>query len=499
MSVVPAPVSRLSPCPCGSGKRYKDCHGALPGAATSSRRSGYRPSGPEWNGLPEGDQDRLGALMEAALVHQRAGKSAEAARLYREVLAVAPKTHDALHMLGMARWSEGDYAEARKLIEEALSLQAEYPAIRQNLSLVLSAQRARETNAQEALCERALPGLFHLLRSPEGRTVNATAQEAPVSDNPIVHLIGAEDTSESDDAWLLRRLAVLLAAANPRVWVSRRQGNETAPAGRDAPYPRGGIQLWVGVDQEIAGLQGPVSPLRTLVFAQAASPSRWLDGLRAIANDGARSLELVVSSRAKDERFGHEHQVLTIPLDLAEFRGPRAQRHSIDEFVVGNVVQDGRTVAHARSGSLQERVAAAGYRVDVYDPGRARHALGAMRNVNCVSRRQATLAQFLAPLSCYLYVGDTWWKEGLGRDLFGAMALGIPVLCPRGSIHAEYVRDGVDGILYDDAGGALAALAALRADPTRRRAIGDAAGARARELFDPAALTRAYRRLLENA
>lgn len=28
-SLVPAPKSRLSPCPCGSGRRYKHCHGSL--------------------------------------------------------------------------------------------------------------------------------------------------------------------------------------------------------------------------------------------------------------------------------------------------------------------------------------------------------------------------------------------------------------------------------------------------------------------------------------
>jgi uncharacterized protein YecA (UPF0149 family) len=26
---VDAPASRNAPCPCGSGKRYKECHGAL--------------------------------------------------------------------------------------------------------------------------------------------------------------------------------------------------------------------------------------------------------------------------------------------------------------------------------------------------------------------------------------------------------------------------------------------------------------------------------------
>ncbi|WP_170318901.1 SEC-C metal-binding domain-containing protein, partial [Allorhizocola rhizosphaerae] len=28
VGTVPAPASRNSPCPCGSGKKYKRCHGA---------------------------------------------------------------------------------------------------------------------------------------------------------------------------------------------------------------------------------------------------------------------------------------------------------------------------------------------------------------------------------------------------------------------------------------------------------------------------------------
>ena len=497
MSVVTAPVSRLSPCPCGSGKRYKDCHGALaPTSAAPLRRSAYRPSGPEWNLLSEAERDRVGVLMEAALVHQREGRADEAARHYRDVLAVAPQTHDALHMLAMARWSLGDYAEARRLIEEALTLRPEYPAIRQNLSLVLSAQRARERTAQEALCEKALPLLFDLLRSPEARTGPSAAAVSRDADDATVHLIGVDDGSDGDDAWMLRRLAVLLAPAHAVVPPTRGGGVATPPG--ESAFPRGGVQVWVGVDSEVSPDVAQTSPKRTLVLAQSASPSQWLDGLRAIAGDGVHPLELVLDSRAKAERFGSGHHVLPLPLDLDEFIGlaRTGRRPYADEFVVGNVMQDGRVIAHARAGSLQEKVATAGFRLDVHDPGRARHALGAMRNVRCVSRRTESLAQFLAPLSCYLYCCDTWWKEGLGRDLFGAMALGMPVLCPRTSIHAEHVRDGVDGILYDDDAGALAGLVSLRDDPARRLALGAAAAASARRTFDPGVLVAAYRGLV---
>jgi len=436
--------------------------------------------------------------MEAALEHQRGERAAEAERLYRDVLVVAPQTHDALHMLGMARWAEGDYTEARCLVEAALPLRPDYPAIRQNLLLITSAERARERMAHETLCERALPGLFELLR------LDRPAQPAPVFNvdaDAQVHLIGADDGSESDDAWMLRRLITLLEPLHPVVWPSRGEDAAAASDTRAAPFPAAGVQIWVGVDAPIAPWLEKSHPRRTLVFAQCASSSRWLEMLRALAVDGARPLDLVVDSKAKAERFGGGHDVLPIPLDVTEFAAakPRSRSHDSVEFVVGNVAQNGREIRRARAGLLQEQVAKSGIRLDVYDPGRFRNALGAMPSVRCLSRRDASLAQFLAPLSCYLYCCETWWEEGLGRDLFGAMALGIPVVCPRASVHAEYIDDGVDGILYDNDASALEALSSLRNNPARRSAMGTAARESVRRIFDVGEIGLAYRRLVAGA
>jgi len=463
------------------------------------RRSAYRPSGAEWNLLSESECDRLGALMEAALVHQREGRAREAEEHYRAVLAVAPQTHDALHMLGMTRFGEGDYAEARRLIEKAMSQRPPYAAIRQNLLLVDSAERGRERSALEALCERGLPRLFEILRSPDGRP--AERMPAPDADDASIRLIGADDGSDNDDAWMLRRLATLLGPLNPVVWSPARDGVAPASEKDGAPFASAGVHVFVGVDSEIATRPVQAKPRRTLVLAQTAPPSRWLETLRAIADDGTRPLELVVESRAKAEHLGGGHHVLPIPIDLEEFTAAASDVRAggFDEFVVGNIGQDGREISHARTDSLQQRVAMAGFRLDIYDPGRLRNALGAARNVRCLSRRGLTLAQFLAPLSCYLYRCEAWWKEGLARDLVGAMALGIPVLCPRRSIHAEYVRNGVDGILYDDDAGALEALAVLRKDPKRRLALGAAARESASRTFDPAKLALMYRRLVAGA
>jgi GT2 family glycosyltransferase len=120
--------SRNQACPCGSGKRYKECHGKVGDAAVTG---------------PPQDAVKCRQLMTEALSCQQARRLADAERLYRAALALAPDEPDALHMLGVIRYERGDLAEAKGLIVRALDLTGwRITAIRQNLGLVLSKQNA---------------------------------------------------------------------------------------------------------------------------------------------------------------------------------------------------------------------------------------------------------------------------------------------------------------------------------------------------------------------
>ena len=81
--------------------------------------------------------------------------------------------------------------------------------------------------------------------------------------------------------------------------------------------------------------------------------------------------------------------------------------------------------------------------------------------------------------------------QGFGLVLLEAMLAGLPVVATRASAIPEIVVDGETGLLADpgDAAGVAAALDALLADPTRRRALGEAGRRRAREEFSVSRMT----------
>jgi glycosyltransferase involved in cell wall biosynthesis len=131
-------AGRNSPCPCGSGKRYKDCHGAL---QTPIRSSGLPLSADSF-----GRQQRMLAALEA----QTAMRTVEAATLYQLVLEEEPNNFDALHMLGVVRYELGELAQAEALVRRAIAVNPGIDAAHTNLRLIRAAQERK--GAEEQLC-----------------------------------------------------------------------------------------------------------------------------------------------------------------------------------------------------------------------------------------------------------------------------------------------------------------------------------------------------------
>jgi glycosyltransferase involved in cell wall biosynthesis/tetratricopeptide (TPR) repeat protein len=137
------PNSRNDPCPCGSGKRYKSCHGI----------SSVQPSS---NTTPQRPQSDVYVVLNQALAAQTAGKLAAAEKLYRAALEMSPQNFDALHMLGVVLLSTGRTDAAIDLLKNALAIFPGNTAAQHNLGLALEnrAQSLRLPLAFEAI-ERA--------------------------------------------------------------------------------------------------------------------------------------------------------------------------------------------------------------------------------------------------------------------------------------------------------------------------------------------------------
>ncbi|HYD69942.1 tetratricopeptide repeat protein [Azospirillum sp.] len=74
-----------------------------------------------------------------ATAHHKAGRTAEAERIYREILERAPRQPDALHLLGVLALQGGRPDEAARLIGEAVAADGETPLFHANLGHALHA------------------------------------------------------------------------------------------------------------------------------------------------------------------------------------------------------------------------------------------------------------------------------------------------------------------------------------------------------------------------
>ncbi|MGE5170247.1 MAG: tetratricopeptide repeat protein, partial [Rudaea sp.] len=113
-------MSRNDPYACGSGKRFKHCHGALESGAPSASPA---PS----------------ALHLEALAVHRTGALRRAETLYRRALERDPADLDSLHMLGVVHFERMRYREALALLWDACERSGwNDPVFRHNLGLVLA-------------------------------------------------------------------------------------------------------------------------------------------------------------------------------------------------------------------------------------------------------------------------------------------------------------------------------------------------------------------------
>lgn len=128
-------MSRNDLCACGSGKRFKHCHGAITSGAPSGAPSALH--------------------LEALTVH-RTGALRQAEALYRRALERNPADLDSVHMLGVVQFERMRYRDALELLWDACERSSWRDAVfRHNLGLVLAKLLTPQANARQEALVRA--------------------------------------------------------------------------------------------------------------------------------------------------------------------------------------------------------------------------------------------------------------------------------------------------------------------------------------------------------
>jgi len=259
-------------------------------------------------------------------------------------------------------------------------------------------------------------------------------------------------------------------------------------------FPRDGCLVFVGLDVDCAEWIDLADAQRILIFCQPAAPSQYLDQLRAISRDGSRPVHLLFPSQAMAARFGLGYSALPPPIE-ADGRQSESVRERIASVrstsAVGLIGRLWQGTTPSEDAEFLRHVAGSSGLLEIYDPSALRYVLGAEPAVRFWRRGASALRSLVSEVDCVLHVANKWWLEGDGRELFMAMAAGTPVICPRGSMFAEYIEHGVDGLLYDGRDEVIELLCALRRRPAWGMSLGRAARAKVAALVAPARTARA--------
>ena len=129
-----AKTGRNDPCPCGTGKKYKQCCLARDEAAAATARAAQPVAAPARrpkfvNLFQQGDRgvDELTEASNAVVGLVRAGKLDEAEKAAHDLLARFPDVHDGYDRLGMVCEARGDHRQAAEYYRNAIAVIRSHP------------------------------------------------------------------------------------------------------------------------------------------------------------------------------------------------------------------------------------------------------------------------------------------------------------------------------------------------------------------------------------
>lgn len=272
-------VGRNHPCPCGSGRRYKECHGAIGAAPIGSAAT---------TAAPTSDLSWVPVAMRNALAAQKSGRCSEAAEGYRRVLAVDPSNFDAMHMLALVEYEDGRLERALALLRRAIELRPDISLARHNLRTLESMPRV-----EQELCRVVLPRLM-----PRVEPVDDIRRF--VSSASRVHIVVADDMQILPHP-ALEHLARRFDRTRLALWTLPGTSVEIPEARvinmQTRVHPEGGIVALFGTARSPAAWLPAARPARVLLVVVREDACSLIDRIDEVSALGDSRPGLVCATR----------------------------------------------------------------------------------------------------------------------------------------------------------------------------------------------------------
>jgi hypothetical protein len=329
MNSAAAVPNRNAPCSCGSGRRYKHCCGA---GAVRAPDAGL-PEYAGWSSLSIDERRQLWQKMLDALAAQRSFRFDVAGPLYEQVLARAPQTFDAVHMLGAVRLMEGDYDAAESMFTRAHELAPDDEKVRHNL-LVLAQRRAEHEGlySLRSIVATDMLRLFGARRlvAPGGGARLFTADAGGARTHIVVPALPTMSGSNQTGFALARRIgagATLWAAPQCDPQIAEFLSARRWPDSADPDAPSGRRLVLFGLsDNALAWLPGVAQSFEAIVIAlDAHDPVVLVELLGKLEEQTLRRIHFVARSADVLEDLGLPGDV--DPMLFDEQRPARAHPH----------------------------------------------------------------------------------------------------------------------------------------------------------------------------
>ncbi len=454
-------VSRLAPCPCGSGKRYKDCHGNAAGGAPSTTAAPAKV-------------DPCSAAIHRAKQQLESGEADVALGLLEAIPPGAIDNAELATLAGEMLLECGHLEQAAQWLCHALSLNPDATA-------------GAALNQCSEMQTAAIFAASAYRKVAQLRATMRLSQSAPPRD-PTVHILatfasigGAERHALNLYDTLLPHIPVQLWSTGlpQRALTGNRAITQLNP--ERGVFPQRGTMILLGQYFDYGDWMEKTNIERVVISVSLDQPRQLLERVTDLAML-ARTLDIdfTYPSQLFQDKVGLPGVVEYSMSNASEF-APRsvAPDRPAAGFVVGRYSRDERLKHHPNDPSFFRQLTRRGHRVRLMGATTIARSLSrgsADPRIEILSVASQSARDFLHNLDCFIYRAHPHLFETGGIAVAEAMLAGLPVIAFEHRLGmAELIHHGVNGFLVKSEAQALEIVDALATDPARCHAIGAAA------------------------